>query len=55
MDPRHAQLLLMLISAANEAMRQVQLADLDALPPELKHKLLDERDANLKEWQRLAP
>lgn len=55
MSPETIQLILGLLALTREGLRQVELADLDTLPPELKQKLLDERKMLMDEWARLAP
>lgn len=55
MDPRHAQLLISALILAREGLRQLDIAKLDSLPPELRQQLLDERKKLLDEWTVLAP
>lgn len=52
---KNVQLILGAISLAREGLAQLDMSKLDTLPPELKAKLLAERDALLDEWRRLAP
>lgn len=55
MTPAQAQLILGLLALAREGLRQVDLAKLETLPPELRQQLLDERKKLLDEWTVLAP
>jgi len=55
MTPATVQLILGLLALAREGLRQVDLAKLDELPPELRQQLIDERNALMDEWAGLAP